>query len=328
VTAALGYGDVPMEPSDFGRRLYAAGRRLVTEHGLGLDRVLWDADEVLWDWLMSMGDLLRKVPTFPFTGDVGHVEYLRVKPGVLELIWGMSHAAREVGGDPHLRLWTNGYPWRVWAIGSQVPGLATLLGPPAKEGGAAETFEAHPRVFYRSDYARAATRLADPDEGPALLDAMPARTAELLADLLPADLARTDLKLPELAPLAGRGGFGGVEVLVDDTRRNVERFVQAGRRGVRLATPRRRAVLGHIPNTVWRAPWHHLAALGADLASGLAEALELVARDEGPALIEVKPGAPVLDYPALQLTIRVPDDRIREQWIEPHRALRRRGWRS
>lgn len=109
------YADVPLPKSKYGRTYYEKGRELIASHGVVLREVVWDADEVLWDWVMDLSGMARAIPRL-IKRDLSHREFFRVKPGVFELIWGMHHESKERGEDPFMRVWTDGYPWRMWRI--------------------------------------------------------------------------------------------------------------------------------------------------------------------------------------------------------------------
>ena len=105
----LTFEDLPLHPTRFGRALYERGRALIAS-GVRLERILWDADEVLWDWLMSGVELLKILPRATMRGDLTHSEWVVPRPGMLELLWGMRHESLARDLDPHMRIWTSGYP--------------------------------------------------------------------------------------------------------------------------------------------------------------------------------------------------------------------------
>ena len=65
--------------------------------------------------MLSYLNRARAIPRL-IKRDLSHREFFRVKPGVFELIWGMHHESKERGEDPFMRVWTDGYPWRMWRI--------------------------------------------------------------------------------------------------------------------------------------------------------------------------------------------------------------------
>jgi hypothetical protein len=309
-----------LPPSAFGAELYQAGQALVRDHGLRLDRIMWDADEVMWDWVMSLADVRERLPGFLWGLDLGHREYVRLKPGVIELLLGMHRASLDLGLDPHVRIWTNGYPYRMWMLTRAIPALGTLLGPPHATPA---DLGAHPRVFTRLHYPEAAIRLlVGPDRDAAWADLPPA-TAAVLRRQLARNPLDSHLKIPDLAALVGKPGFAQVEILVDDRPANVARFAATGRRGVRVVSEAPSVLGGRVPNTVWRDPWGALEALATDVAHPLARALRrLAARDPGLALA-VRGVGPAPGAAAVTFTLDIPGDRVWQEWIEPGRALRR-----
>lgn len=319
------YGDIPLPKSDLGRGSYRRGRALVEEHGLGLERIVWDADEVLWDWVMDAGRILRDVPAL-FRRSVGHREWMMVKPGVFELIWGMRHASLEAGESAYIRVWTNGYPWRLWRIAREIPGFAALLGSPADDGpGGAGAFRRHPRIFSRLDFVEVARRLVSPSTRRRELASVSEAARRVIGEQFRRDPYDSSLKIPELAALVGKEGFAEAEILVDDQPANVRRFAQTGRRGVRVVSDVPRVLFGSVPNTVWRAPVEALRELSNDLGDSLADALQGVAGDSETEIVAARPSARSPSYIPLEFAIDVPDERLRSEWIAPMRALKRRG---
>lgn len=292
--------------------------------------LVWDADEVLWDWVMDFGRMVRAVPRALVTLDtLGHREYFRAKTGVWELIYGMHAAALERDWDPHLRIWTNGYPWRLWRISLDLPIMATVLGTPATGASSPADFAAHPRVFYRGDFVDQALRLRDPTARAAALAHMSPAAARVLTRQLDERPRDSTLKLPELAALAGKDSFGASRLLIDDEARNIHRFVASGRRGIQVLMPRYAMVWGRLPNTVWRDPWGRLEALSVDIAPRLAHALARAADPDGPERQQVVSAERVRGYHPVGFTFRVPGQRVRQEWMAPrkrlHRAARRSG---
>lgn len=308
------YAAVPLPPSPYGERLYGLGRALVQEHGLRLDAVVWDADEVLWDWVLSARDVLRALPRVRQRWT--HTEWVRTKAGVLELIWGMHHASLDAGLDPHIRLWTDGYPWRLWQISKQIPGFDALLGPVVDAPPATHAcFFDHPRVFSRTDFVTAVNALVAA-EAPISGEAGAALALALRTEV------RSTWKIPELAAYVGKHDFAGARVLVDDARKNVVQFAASGRHAIHLGSPTPRVFFGKLRNSVWADPFGVLAAMQSAVAVALAEALRTILDTPAGSIVEVVSTQPVTDWQAVSFTIDVPDERLREEWIDPIRRLR------
>ncbi len=324
---AYGFHDVPVEPSAYGEAMYHRGRALVERHGLRMETLVWDADEVLWDWAMSGPLLFARMP-LAVVGNLGHREWIAVRAGILELLWGMRHASLSLGLDPHVRIWTSGYPWRLWRILREIRGFEELLGPPGYgvEGGA-EVLRRHPRVFTRPDYVDIVHRLLDRREREPLLEALaePARsTIRRQLETRPHD---SGFKIPELAMLAGREGFGAARFLVDDARRNVEWFLAAGRSAVHVksVTPR---LFGVIPNSAW-SPRRFLERSASRVVEAVSEALAGLASADAPRIAEaVMSLAGVGERhddppPPRVMEIDIPSEVLWREWINPMRELKR-----
>jgi len=321
---ALAPSNLPVPRSRFGREMADLGRALVLEHGVRMDRLVWDADEVLWDWLMDFGELARGLPRYLMRPDMGHREQVRLVPGLFELLTGMHVASREAGLDPYLRIWTNGYPYRLHRIAAHIPELHALLGLPDPPACTARDLAHCPRLFFRGDYTRAVERLLEPD-GVARVQQTwsPAARRALVRQLRHKPLD-PHFKIPELAPLVGKHGFDGCTVLVDDLERNVWRFASTGRRAVRLAVRSPTVLGGRVPNSVWRRPREVLAKKRCTCTPGLAAALRRVFQPAGPRVLRVQPTRVPPDEPLRVFEIRIPDDRVRAEWIAPRKTLRRR----
>ena len=327
------YQECPLPKSSYGEAQYLSGRRLAEEQGVRLDDLVFDADETLWDWVMDFSRMLRGVPLGVLRRDMGHREYFRLKPGVLEMIWGLHHASLEMGVDPYLRIWTNGYAWRLWRISLEIPGFGDLLGPPANGAATPRDYREHPRVFFRQDYVDLALKLLDPRTRTALLSGLPEAGRRVIEHQLESNPGDSTLKAPELARLAGKTGFAGAMVLIDDEARNIERFVATGRRGVHLVCPTYSVLGGRIPNTVWRDPWKVLAGLSTQVAPKLVAAIGALAGGEplaggespgdAPNQIRVASNEPVSGYGFHDFTIDVLGDRLRREWVLPRRRLKR-----
>ncbi|MFW5967592.1 MAG: hypothetical protein ACOCV2_08750 [Persicimonas sp.] len=322
------YADIPLEASPYGERLYSAGRRLVAERGVRLASIVWDADEVLWDWVMDARHMVRDLARTLDFFDLSHREYYLVKPGVFELIWGMHHESLERGYDPYMRVWTNGYPWRLWRIASEIPGFCRLLGPPAHietddHGG----FTSHPRMFYRTDYVRVVRQLIEEEGGTDAIEGCESHVRALIDAQLSRDPFDSSFKLPEFAQLVGKAGFEEARILIDDTSQNVRRFVASGRHGIHVACDTPRLVFGTVPNTVWGEPRRVLEGLANSVATEIASALDEVWGREHPTRATVASKASVDDYRALRFEIDVPDNKLRAEWLDPIRRLKE-TWRE
>ncbi len=318
------YDDIPLPRSGYGEALFESGRQLVLDHGVRLEELVFDADEVLWDWVMDFARMLRVAPLQLLALDaLSHREYFRVKPGLWELLYGMRSASLERDLDPYLRIWTNGYAWRLWRISVELPILSELLGPPATPAPTPADFAEHPRVFYRSDFVDVAVRLQDPAARAAALATMPPAAATVLANQLDQKPRDSTLKLPELAALVGKDGFGASRVLIDDEARNIRRFVASGRRGIQVVMPRYAMLWGRVLNTVWRDPWGELAALGSAVALRLVDAIVRGHASDGPLRQQVTSREPVRDYHHVDFTFRVPGHRVSAEWMAPRKRLHR-----
>lgn len=316
------YEEIPLPKSEFGRRAYEEGRSLVEREGIELSEVVWDADEVLWDWVMDAGRILRDVSRL-ITRDIGHREYFMVKPGIFEMIWGMHHACLERDWDPHMRIWTNGYPWRLWRLAREIPGFADLVGPPASAAAADEaSFSTHPRIFCRPDFVEVMSQLLDDADGRGV-DRFGEPVRAVIEKQLGRDPYDSSFKIPELAEIHGKPGFGDAQILVDDHRRNVDRFASTGRAGVRVVSDIPRTLFGRVPNTVWSRPMETLESLENNVATAVADGLRRAAGGVE-ATIEAHPEPRPPSHPVVTFTVDIPDQRLREEWIEPMRRLKRR----
>lgn len=286
--------------------------------GVRLDKILWDADEVLWDWLLSGLELVRIIPRATLRGDLTHREWILPRPGMLELLWGMRHASLERDLDPHVRIWTSGYPWRMWRIAREIPGFAALIGPPFDAGpdGPAVMAE-HPRVFARPDYVRAMTRLLEPSARAALLEPIAGPARWVLAEHTSARPGHSGLKIPELATLAGKPELAGGDVLVDDQRENVAWFTSAGRSAIHVISRAPRIFFNAVPNSAWR-PARAILELPVTTAEGIADAL---VRADGRARTIIAEGRRMRHEAAEPFVIEVPNVVLQGEWIRPIRAM-------
>lgn len=274
--------------------------------------LIWDADEVLWDWAMSGARLFASVPLALF-GNLGHREWVAVRPGLLELLWGMRHASEDLGLDPDLRVWTSGYPWRLWAILDKVPGFAELLGDGHPDS--------HPRVFTRPDYVEVVKPLvANADTRRQHLDAMSPAAKKTIGQQLSEKPHDSGFKIPELAMLAGREAFATAKILIDDAGRNVRWFHATGRSAIRVrsVTPK---VFGKIPNSAWD-PLRFLREVASPATFEIANALERLYRDPTPRIEEARVvPSPDTVAPTPPVIIDVPSKVLWSQWIHPMREL-------
>jgi hypothetical protein len=296
---------------------------LVASSGLSLDEIVWDADEVLWDWTLDasrIGDGLEAL----WKRSLAHREYYLVKPGMFELIWGMRHAALEAGDDGCMRIWTNGYPWRLWRVARSIPGFARLLEPPDRPSTSSPgEWARHPRIFYRLDFVRLVERWLD-DGWPADWEEEAPECRPLIVREFERDPCDSTFKLPELAEWYGKSGFETSEYLVDDHVHTIERFAASGRRGVHVRGETPRIGWGVVPNTVWRNPFERLIELSEGVAPAVATSLERLAATTAPAWRAARPPGRPSDYPLQTFHVDVPDGPLRREWLEPMRRLERR----
>lgn len=319
---ASSYADVlritGLPASAYGEAMYTRGRELVAR-GLELSELVWDADEVLWDWVMSGARLLATIPLAAF-GWLGHREWVAMRPGMIELLFGMHHAALELGKDPHVRIWTSGYPWRVWRILREVPGFDRLLGPPDALA-EPERMASHPRVFTRPDYIRAMHDLIDPKARAERLAAMSEGARKTIESHLGSD-PDSGFKIPELARFVGKDAFERARYLIDDLRPNVEWFQATGRHAIHVKSIRPRIAFGKIPHSAW-SPARFLARSGHGVAAQIADALDALLGHETPAIHEAAVGAPAEGPPNRIVSILIPNSVLWREWIRPMRTLRK-----
>jgi len=300
--------------------LYRRGRELIEVHGLRFSELVWDADEVLWDWAMSGARLFGKAPLAIF-GNLGHREWIAVRPGMLELLWGMRHASIELGHDPDMRIWTSGYPWRLWEIFRKVKGFRELLG---RVDALHPT--THPLVFTRPDYVAVVKGLLERDLREPLLSRFTAAARETIHRQLDVKPHDSGFKIPEIAVLAGREAFAGAKILIDDAGRNVRWFLSAGRSAVHVKSVTPRIAFGTIPNSAWH-PTRFLRDVRSPVVSAIADALEALAKDTTPRVLKavLKPDhEPVRDDGpphVVPVFIDVPSHVLWSQWIHPMREL-------
>lgn len=318
------YSDIPLPKSPYGEAMYQAGRHLVTEAGTRLDELIWDADEVLWDWVIDLPSMLRSPYRLVVRGDFSHREYFRLKPGIVELIAGMHHASKEIGVDPYMRVWTDGYPWRTWRIAAEVPALQALFGPPADPTALVEqSFADHPRLFHRVDYANETRKLLSIEQRALAMASWPSKAREAMEHQLAATPCDSTLKIPELALLAGKTGFERSSTLIDDQSKNIERFVASGRSGLHLAVEPPWILFGHVPNAAWASPYSVLAQSSTKVAEELAGALARLAGTAPGTIVIARSTTPVGEYRFHDFAIDIPDAVVRAEWLDPMRSLKR-----
>lgn len=327
----------------FGEAMYARGRELVSR-GILPAHLLWDADEVLWDWALSGVRLFSRLPLALF-GNLGHREYIAVRPGLLELLWGMHHEALARGEDPYLRIWTSGYPWRLWRILREVEGFDALLGPPfSREEGGAAIISNHPRVFTRPDYVRVMLRLLNHETRAAQLAPLSPAARATIERQLVHGVDDSGFKIPELAILDGKVAFAPARFLIDDARRNVEWFKDAGRSAVHVKSHAPRIFFGKIPNSTWT-PIRFLETTPSTLIEAIATALLSLAEDaptaprrvagaapsepsrapQQPATRSLGPSSPSTqpEPPRRIFHVDIPSEVLWREWLHPMRELRR-----
>lgn len=311
---------VPMRPSEFGLKMFARGVALVREHGVLPEHIMWDADEVLWDWTMDTRALVRNLPETLRHRELGHAEHMQLKPGAFELLWGIRLEALAQGHDPRIRIWTNGYAWRLWAIAEHVPGFATLLG--LEEGASWERFEEHEVIFCRADYVRAIEPLYSPTKRMMWFEQIPWRSRESLKAHLAKTPFDSTFKLPELAPLVGKVGFDQVYILIDDQHKNAHRFARTARVGIHVPSEPLRSMFSLIPNASWQPD--ALSSLGSAVMEKIADCLVQAPHAERGVVMTARSTALPFDYEPQRFVLQIPDARIRQHWIEPMEQLRAR----
>jgi len=317
----LTFSDVPLPHSKFGEAAYLSGRKLVVD-GVEMAQIMWDCDELLWDWVMNGPELLRGF-RHAARGRFGHIETVRLKPGVFELLWGMHHESLHLGQDPYLRIMTNGYPWRLYELSKQIPGFVELVGSPAQKD-RYMGWRGHPRIFTRWDYATIAeSALFHASHGDSIFEGSSNRV--LLERHFQKRPFSSSFKLPELAQLAGKTGFDDIRILVDDHFTNIRRFAASGRVGVHAVVPGT-PQKGRIPNTSFGPADARLDQISGDIVGPLAQALlEASKKTSGVVRAESRPMSAA---EALQFKIVVPWDRIGAEWVEPLRRIKRQYSKS
>ena len=326
----LDFAQVPLRPTDFGRQLYEAGRQLVARSGLGLDAIVWDADEVLWDWTMSGARLVGRAYRL-MTGDLSHREWFMVRPGIMELLWGMRHEALARGLDPDMRIWTSGYAWRLWRIGREVPGFGELLGlgrdwAHQSDEVALAAVRTSPRIMTRLDFSEAMRTIYPRHMRVPFLASLTGAVRHVIERQLHHQPTHPGFKIPELAPLVGKDGFGAARVLVDDTHKNVRWFAAAGRGAVHVTSFRPTIGFGKVPNTTWFGPLAELQRATSDVSEGIAACLaQLIGGAPEAAaagvLLRAEGARRAVERAIAPFHIDVPGPVLWREWIAPGRAL-------
>ncbi len=310
------YARLALPTSVFGEASYRLGRE-AGAGSLGLEHIMFDADEVLWDWAMTTSDIFRGIPRLLRSWDLSHREYIRVKPGIIEFLCGFRDERRHKNADHFLRIWTNAYPWRVRAICERLPDLAELLG-----GNTDEDIWEHPRLFTRPHYAHLVTQAFRNGGVDALLGSLAPQPRDVVRRHLEETPTDTTLKLPDLALPAGKIGFGEVRILIDDRRRNVDRFAAsaADRVGLWVDNPIHPSVHRRLPNVTRGPATPYLEHQSQSFVQALADVL-MDLPEQGLRTL------PATETPrgdrATQFMIEIPNDVLRAQWTEPPKNLKR-----
>ncbi len=311
--------DIPFETDELGAECWQAGYDLARS-GLTSDRIMWDCDELLWDWcLQARGSLKRLVKLV--RQDYTHRQYIRTKPGIWELIWGLHHGSLESGADGRMRIATNGYPWRLWRISRHIPGFCELI----SDGANSEDYESwrdHPMLYCKPDYAEAARMILRGD-----VEIPQGSAGVVIAEHVDVSPKDSTLKLPEMAVMVGKDGFENVDVLIDDSFHNIRRFARTGRVGVHVDVPAKRdrksSRLPQPPNTIWKDPESYLDRVSTPLGPILARKLEesLTVRSSE-ILVAHAQDADGREHAVFDFDIEVTGEIIREEWLEPMQKVR------
>jgi hypothetical protein len=318
--------------------MYELGRALVADAGLGPADILWDADEVLWDWAVPFGRLLTVSPKVVF-GNYGHREWIALRPGMIGLLTGLHDGALGAGRDPWMRIWTAGYPWRMARIIREIPALGALLGPGPSGTSESEALAVHPRLVARGDLVRVILRLLDPAQESAVLAELPPHVRGLVARQVREQPGHGGFKLPEIAVVAGKPEVATTRILVDDTRANLDWFTTAGegaqpsRTGIWVRSPTPRVLFGKVPNSLWFRPDRWLAALTHALVPAIGLALGRAASQAG-AVLEASPIGHDLEelerlgYPSAAraptvFAVDIPNSVFWDEWFGPMKAVKR-----
>ncbi len=313
----------PLPKSEFADELYARGRALA-EAGLRLQHIVWDADEVLWDWALDGRRAALGVPKMFFKREYGHREWVRLKPGVWELIWGIKDVQDDLGDTGFMRISTNGYAWRLFRFAHEIPGFADLVGEPA-DAEVYRGWNGHPRMFFRTDYVRCMQELFAADAEGEVEAAVSGLNGarELVLSHFQNTPFETSLKLPELAQLLGKPGFDDAFILVDDSGKNVKRFAASGRIGIKAVVPAKHT--SKIPpNVAFQNPRAHVRTLSNNVAIALAEQFEVALEQRGESAFLVAESSNTVpsNYRATEFTVDIPSERIGGEWFQPVQRLK------
>lgn len=317
-------------PSD--RVLYERGLGIVASGGPGPADILWDADEVLWDWAVPFGRLLTVSPKV-IVGNYGHPEWIALRPGMIGLLAGLHDGAVLAGRDPWMRLWTAGYPWRLWQIFQKIPAFLHLLGPGPSGGLACSSAELadHPRLVARGDLIRVILGLLDENTEPEILARLPSAIRPIVETQVIENPGHGGFKIPEIAVVAGKADVGTTRVLVDDTRANIDWFVASGRSGIWVKSPTPHVLFGRVPNSLWLHPDRWLRRVDQTMVPAMAMALESLTSDsqvvtaepvtaENPFPIEAFP-RPALS--PLVFRLDIPNRVFWSEWFGPMKNVKK-----
>jgi len=273
---------------------------------------------------MDFGRSTRTLPVRAVTRSIGHREWWMLTPGAFALMWGMRHGALRSGApdaDAIHRVWTDGYPWRLWLIAQSAPMFATLMGldPAASD----DAWRDAPNVFTRLDYVAALDGLRDPGARIAWLDGLPEPERRVIAAQFLIDPFDSSCKLPVFSEVVGKLAYEKAALLVDDKGANVKRFARTGRRAVRIVSRAPRVVFERVPNSVWRDPEGVLRAMATPVMRRVAAALADVMQDApcSTRQVDAEPDV-VLGGQAVVFWIDIPDAKLRGEWVEPVRAIK------
>jgi len=328
VTSLYDTFNLATRPAD--AAMHAVGFNLVATGGPGPADILWDADEVLWDWAMPFGRMLSVAPKV-LVRRYGHREWIAIRPGMIGLLAGLHDGAVAGGRDPWMRIWTAGYPWRLWRIFQEIPEFMALIGPGLDDGGTLtpESLRSHPRVMARGDLINIILALLDDDQEQAIMAKIPASIRPLVAAQMRENPGHGGFKIPELAAVAGKPEIAGTRILVDDTRANIEWFVASGRSAVWVESPTPRVLFGKVPNSLWFRPDRWLGALDHGLVPAIARALGVVGH-EGRIVEANSSGDPdgESSFPRPSVTervfpIEIPNKIFWREWFGPMKTVKK-----
>ena len=314
VPSAASLALLPCLDSEFGRKMYARGRILAHERDVLPQHLIWDADEVLWSWALAAKLSPLELARLMRHGDVTHREAIQITPGLLEFILGVCDVARERGHDARMRIWTNGYAWRLWAVGQHVPGLFGMLGlaPDARP----QDVERSPVVFCRADYVRAIEPLLDHTKRMQWEAQQNWRLRDLMRAHMDLDPFDSNFKIPELARLVGKGGFDDARILIDDQLKNATRFARTGRKAVHVLSYPVRAA-GQFSNVAWTLHDDLFEGHVTAIAESIVEGIEALQFAETGKVLKASSRVQPHGYTPVRFELEIPDARIREQWLKP-----------